>query len=172
MTRETFTGVLHVIHPRKDRRSGSGIGALVSELVNRDAENRGLLPVRYWPPTYYVRGPATVGAREPGSVAAQRWGGEPYQLRFRGRPKALRPDLRGHTIEVVATVVPFGNGLGGYLDRPRVVRVGEPVECPYHDDPFDPDDIVPGSARVYCHPAVTARAKELSDLYAARHTRK
>lgn len=126
MSRETVDGVLHVIQVRK-RYEG-----LFTDYVASLLEEAGRVKTRYYSPDYYIK----AGSR-PG-----------FQYRFRGRPKALSPDLKGHRVVIRTGVEPWSNGLGGYLVRPEVVEVGEYVECPYHDDPYD--DPKHGSDRIYC----------------------
>lgn len=141
MSRETITGVLHVIQTRKRR------GSLLEDLILRELEQAGRIDTEYYPPTYFLLTEQTVRDRLPSD--AQGWGlDDHYQFRFKGRPKALSPDLKGHRITVRATVEPFHNHLGGYLARPQVMNVGDYVECPFHDDPYDEPSS--GSSRVFC----------------------
>ena len=128
----TIDGVLHVILTPK-RRYGLNI---VERLIVGALEESGHITVDYHPPTYFI---LTERRTDRGY-----W----YQYRFKGRPRALAPTLAGHQITVRANTEPFHNGLGAYLDRPRVVSVGAFVECPYHDDPYDAP--TQGSARVFC----------------------
>jgi len=151
--RETIEGVLHVIRTPKERR---GAGPL-ERLVTYALEDEGIIQPEYYPPTYYVLSPQTVGERRTDN---REWrNGEPFQFRFRGQPKALAHDLAGHTVTIRATVEPWHNELGGHLNRPRIVTIGEYVECPYHDDPYRSQES--GSARIYCDSWL--REMEVSD---------
>ncbi len=141
MSRETITGVLHVILTPKRHNEG-----LLDALMRRVLEDAGELEPECYPPTYFIFSDQTIGDRRTDKA---KWrDDQPFHFRFRGRPKALSPDLRGHEIIVKASVESFHNGFGGYLDRPQVVEVGAYVECPHHDDPYD--EPKRGSARVFC----------------------
>jgi hypothetical protein len=121
----------------------------LEEVLIAALERDRLIEAEYYPPIYFIFNEQTRADRLPPDGPNQYWRVEdPYQFRFRGRPKAFSPDLRGHLVTVRATVVPYHNHLGGYLDRPQVIEVDEYVECPYHDDPYDEPS--PRSARVYC----------------------
>ena len=141
MSRETIIGVLHVILTLKRHNEG-----LLDTLMRRVLEDAGQLEPDYYPPTYFILSDQTIGDRRTDKA---KWrNNEPFQFRFRGRPKALSPELRGHEIIVKASVESSHNGFGGYLDRPQVIDVGAYVECPHHDDPYDEPER--GSARVFC----------------------
>ena len=141
MSRETITGVLHVILTPKRHNDG-----LLGGLVRLSLEDAGVIEIDYYPPTYFILSDQTIGDRRTDEA---KWrNNQSFQFQFRGRPKALSPELRGHEITVRTAVESFHNGLGGYLDRPQVIDVGAYVECPHHDDPYDEPER--GSARVFC----------------------
>lgn len=143
--RETITGVLHVILTPKRPRGES----VLEMLLRASLEDRGLIEPKYYPPTYFINGPQTRADRLPNDGPHPEWRvDDPYQFRFKGRPKALSPGLRGHEITIIATVEPFHNHLGGYLIRPQITNIGGYVHCPFHNDPYDEN--VQGSARRYC----------------------
>ena len=128
--RTTITGVLHVIVTKK-HHGNPFVNYLADAIVGDNWEDHD-----YYAPTYYLHD------ERMGPLGS-------FHYRFRGRPNALKPELRGHLVKVTATLETFSNRFGAYLNRPYMIQVGEYVECPYHDDPYQVS-IEQGSARIYC----------------------
>lgn len=144
MSREVISGVLHVIHQRKSPKGG-----LLAQYIIGVMQDAGQVPIDYWPPRYFILSEQTIGQRRPADAEHQNWRKDaPYQFQFKGRPKQLSPELRGHTITVKATIEPWRNNLGGDLLRPEILNIGEYVECPHHSDPYD--DPKQGTSRIFC----------------------
>lgn len=152
--REPIEGVLHVIHNRKPPKGG-----LLAQYIVGVMQDAGQVPIEYWPPIYFVLTDQTVADRRPATASQPfAWrSDEPYQFRFKGRPKQLSPELRGHLVTVKATVEPFHNSLGGYLARPEILSLGHYVECPYHEDSYD--EPKPGTGRIFCRRVTTEPQK-------------
>ncbi len=138
--RENIEGVLHVIRTRKAN------GSLFERLIVGKLEDDGILEAKYYPPTFFILSEQTIGDRRTDSRESR--SNQPFSFRFKGRPKALSHEQAGHLISVKASVKSWHNGYGGYLERPRIVSVGEYVECPHHDDPYRGQ--ISGSSRIYC----------------------
>ena len=150
VSREVINGVLHVILTPKRHDEG-----VLDALFRHSLEEAGIMAIDYYPPTYFILSEQTIGERR---ADDREWRqNNPFQFQFRGRPKALSPELRGHKITVKATVEAFFNGLGGYLNRPEIVEVGEYVECPHHDDSYN--ERIAGSSRVFCRTREKAGSK-------------
>ena len=133
--RETITGTLHVIRTKKPLTRGRpSLVGLVLTATLREMDRKGELlePLPEWPPTYYINTDRPVD--RPGGAKR----GRLYTFRFRGHHYAkLDREMEGWTITVRATLVPWGNGNGAYLDRPQILDVHErlPDEPSYGDSP-------------------------------------
>ena len=111
-TRDTMTGVLHASVVPKCR------GGLFEQLVIMNLVDAGRIELTdrrfFYAPRYYL---TTVDA----TVKNQR----PRLWSFKGQPKALSVDLRGHLVTVKATFEPWLNRIGFTLSRPQIISVSD-----------------------------------------------
>ncbi len=120
MSRYTVSGVLHASVMRKQR------GTFLDQLLVDVLIEKGSITYDdrhfFYAPRYYLTDHGCVNQRD-----------KPLRLlSFKGQPKALSVGLRGHVVEVRATLDEWTNGIGAHLLRPDVLSVS-PERAEIHD---------------------------------------
>jgi hypothetical protein len=107
------SGVLHGSVTRKQR------GTLLDQILIDALLDMGRITYDdrkfFYPPRYYLTDHGCLNQK-----------GNPLRLlSFKGQPKALSLDKRGHRVKVKATLDEWSNGIGAHLLRPEVLSVSD-----------------------------------------------
>lgn len=123
MTTETITGTLHVIRIKKRRNFGSSLGSLLAAVIETTLEKKGRIALPEYPPDYYITDGRRVGFN--GTE-----GNFDFVYKFKRLPKAFCKEFDGWSVKMKGIVEPFGNGLGAYLTRYKVISIIPPPNSP------------------------------------------
>jgi hypothetical protein len=120
---ETITGTLHVLRLKKHRQFGSSLGSLFAAAIETSLAAKGKITLPEYPPDYYI----TIG-KKVGFNGTE--GNFDFVYKFKGRPKAFSKEMEGWSVVIRGHVEPFGNGLGAYVTRYKILSVIPPPDSP------------------------------------------